>query len=324
MITMTLAISEGILRAINQTIANTAYEEELVLKVSKAFGNHVTIPAWKSDYSEWVYEPQLGGYLSFNGTENAPDVDPRISEKTAILMTLSGTLNLSTATIAQMEQNALGIQDTLMTRVRAQMGKMKQVQDTTLWCGQAGRYLDAADPLKRATTDGNYLVRGLLFDSNIQTIAGGIGADDDMQAFGDFYATCVLADKTAKVQGVDTSQCLAVMDTTTYQYMLNSLSTNIWEWNQIEQGFPNWKFMANNNFLANGLTSNSYMVFLFPRQTNGEPTFKTVSSVDARARSLGGLSSKDMVPISVEEKSGVIIKNGYGIIKTGALTLTAE
>jgi len=316
-------LGESFLKQVNSIVGRSAYSNIHLLNIAKLNGNIITYNNWKSDYSEFMFSLPENGFLGLGGAENSGDIGSDISEKTATLLTVAGRLHLSRAQVAQMQQSSLGVNISPEDFIANQMhGLLRQIEGV-LACGQAGRYNRDDDPLKKDTTDSDYTIKGLLFDSNVQTIAGGTGEDDDVTAFGDFYDTMVKIQETMVDGGVDTTNVFVFMDTSTMSTMLKSKSTNIWEVDQIKKSFPGWTFLVNNHLLATNLTSNHYIWAIAPKDTLGAPTFRVVETYPLSATPVGGgtLQSNDMYEWIVAWKGGVVVRNGYGIVKTGALTI---
>lgn len=318
---MTLGLGESFLREVGKKVEETAYANTYLLALAKQYGNLVRTADYKSDYSEWVFSHTDPGMLSFDAMENASEIGTGLDEKAAHILGLWGKMNLSPAQVANMASSAIGVNITPSELIASQLGNQLKTLESMLACGDAARYLDAADPNKKASTTS--VKKGLLFNSAIQTLTNADGTNNTLSTFGDYVKCFSLIEKTMRDGGVDVTDVHVFMNSSTLNALQTQISTNVLEWNLVKSAWPTWKFYANNHFLATDLTANNYIWAIAPKDALGQPTFKVIESVPFQAIPVGGgtLQGNGMYQWFIGGKYGTIIKNGYGIVKTAALTI---
>jgi hypothetical protein len=313
-----VSLPESVTTSIQSMIRKVPFASFEGLGIVAAEGLQTPARSWAGNDQKWTFSEAAASEISWESYENSREAGVGLTSHEIPLHGYFSKLVMSPAQIAGLTSNALN-STSIEAIVANQIHSMGKVIESMVWCGQAGRYL--AKPV--ATTATNYKAKGLMFATNTTTIGGGTGVDDNMSAYGDYYDTCALAEATARSAGLDISKCYVVMDASTWAKMRVARSTNVQEFNEIKIAFPTWKFSASDAFLANGLTSNHYMAFVFPKDTAGQKAIEYVESVPMSASAVGGgtLCEDGTYKWHIGTKFGTDVNVTSAVIKTGSLTL---
>jgi len=326
---MTITLSQFDLAYIEKYIAKQSRGgavAQTILSQDGILQDISSLKEWASDASAWVWEFANPGMMGFQSYENAVENDKVPTEKTGKLMSLAGLIKLGAAQIAQARQNSLGVNRGFEEMISASKLDFLRQIDGQIWNGDMNRYQRAGDPQGKYRTQTSIVI-GLLNGTNgthRTTISAGTGADDVVNAFGDFIDTAILAEATAAPY-VDTERGFVVMDIPTAAALKKHRSaTDESELTILKEMYPSWQFFKTDDILLKEsddvYTDMHKIAFIFPFDKDGQGLLKYTVSKNFHVQPCwgGNITNKGMFEWLAGWKGGIVAKSPYCVITSGA------